>query len=152
LRLTRSKSAPPSVYRDPEGAPEIEIHAVRTALRRGAKGSLVTELVVEITQRRRGWFDAEVQRQVDSGDRPLEEDDEGDFTFRRGCTILISPGTMEVRRVIRTQGDIADDEELERVRLFLTREDPAPNNAFHAEPFRGLGEEETIARLHRLAG
>ena len=39
-------------------AAEVEVHSVRTALRRGPRGGApVTDLVVEITQRRRGYFD-----------------------------------------------------------------------------------------------
>ena len=39
----------------------VEVHSVRTALRRTAEGSTVTDLVVEITQRRRGYFDKDEQ-------------------------------------------------------------------------------------------
>ncbi len=148
--LTLSPTTPPSVYRDEDGiTPELEVHAVRTALRRGSKGSLITELVVEITQRRRGYFEPAEQEAVDAGQREIDPDDDGDFTFRRGCTLLINPGTMAVRRVIRTAGSIDDNRQMERVRAFLTREDPPPNNAFDGGPFRGTATGEWIAQLHR---
>ena len=38
------------------GGPSVEVHSVRRAARRTQKGSTVTDFVVEITQRRRGYF------------------------------------------------------------------------------------------------
>jgi hypothetical protein len=115
----------------------------------------VTELVVAITQRRFGWLDANQQRKIDGDSRPGAAERaaaNSDFRFRRGCTVLIDPSTMEVRRVIRTAGTVADDGLLENLRAFLTGEDPDPPNAF-----AGLrhgpdqDDDESFARLHRLA-
>ena len=51
---------PPTVFRSRTGEHRVavEVHSVRTALRRSPRGATVTDLVVEITQRRRGYFDA----------------------------------------------------------------------------------------------
>jgi hypothetical protein len=156
LGLTLDPGAPPSVARAPDGrTPSVEVHSVRTALRRGARGALVTELVVAITQRRFGWFDAKRQQKFDGDGRADAAQraaaGKSDFLFRRGCTVLIDPSTMDVRRVIRTRGDVADDALLEELRAFLTGEDPDPPNAF-AGLHRALGDddEEGFARLHRL--
>jgi hypothetical protein len=59
---------------------------------------------------------------------------------------------MEVRRVIKTPGTIADDEQLERVRQFLVDGGLEPANAFHsardvmnsAEPFALLHRDEEV--------
>jgi hypothetical protein len=156
LGLTLDPAAPPSVARGKDGVtPAVEIHSVRTALRRGARGATVTELVVAITQRRFGWLDAKKQRRIDADTRPdavaRAVRGKSDFPFRRGCTVLIDPSTMSVRRVIRTRGTVADDALLEELRAFLAGEDPDPANAFaglrHDLDFAG---DESFARLHRL--
>jgi hypothetical protein len=146
--LVLEADAPPSVNRAPDGLPAVEVHSVRTAQRRGPRGSLLTELVVEITQTRQGWYRPEVQEKVDGGELALDAAPKADFKFRRGCTLLINPETMEVRRVIRTAGDVAADDELRRVREFLTGEDPDPESAFAGGP-RRLQSDEDFARLHR---
>jgi hypothetical protein len=149
-------AAPPTVFRN-EGGPTVEIHKVRPAIRRTLNGSTSTALVVEITQRRRGYFDREVQKKLDGGTAVLPEDaPPHDFVFRAGCTILIDPVTAEVRRVIRTPGTIADDTELERVRRFLTGEAGGVGNAFDAglagsmDGGRRITRDEPFALMHQL--
>ncbi|MET4214483.1 hypothetical protein [Bradyrhizobium sp. LA2.1] len=136
-----------TIFRSPTtpGALAVEVHSVRTALRRTARGSTVSDLVVEITQRRRGYFDAAKQAAMDRATAPPRDD--GDFRYRAGCTLLIDPQTMSVRRVIKTAGDIADNGELERVRRFLTGH-LEPGNAF--ERARAVMKaREPFALLHR---
>jgi hypothetical protein len=149
LGLTLNPKAPPSVARGKNGEPAIEIHSVRTAMRRGERNAIVPELVVEIAQRRFGWFDRSQQQRQDQTQSPGNITT-GDFRFRRGCTMLIDPRTFDVRRVIRTPGTVESDELLEQLRRFLTGEDPNPEHAFAGRP-RRTGDEETFARLHRLA-
>lgn len=140
---------PATVMRSPSmpGILAVEVHAVRTALRRSPRGSTTTDLVVEITQRRRGYYDADVQAAKDAGPA-LPADDKGDFVYRAGCTLLIDPVSMEVRRVIRTRGTIIDDEALERVRRFLVGGGLDPSNAF-ASARSALHAHEPFALLHR---
>lgn len=139
---------PPTIYRSP--APDrnaaVEVHSVRTAVRRTPRGATLSDLVVEITQRRRGYFDPDVQRRKDAGAR--EPDDHGDFRYRAGCTLLINPATMEVRRVIRTHGTIADDVQLERVRRFLVDGGLEPLDAFYRAR-DAVNAREPFALLHR---
>jgi hypothetical protein len=139
---------PPTVFRSRStGDIAVEVHSVRTALRRSPRGATVSDLVVEITQRRRGYFDPAVQKQKDAPGSP-EPADSGDFKYRAGCTLLINPVTMEVRRVIRTPGTIADDRQLERVRRFLTEGGLEPANAFYRA--RDIvNAREPFALLHR---
>ncbi len=141
-------SAPPTVFRSKpgEGAIAVEVHAVRTALRRSPRGGTSADLVVEITQRRRGYFDEARQKAMDAPDsRPS---DDGDFRYRAGCTLLINPTTMEVRRVIRTPGTIADDAQLARVRRFLSGGGLEPANAFEFAQ-AAMDAREPFALLHR---
>jgi hypothetical protein len=147
--LVLDKESAATIYRGEDGkTPEVEIHSMRSAMRRGNKGSLLRDLVVEIVQRRRGYFDRSKQKEADAGQVKFGPDDHGDFTFRRGCTILFNPDTGDVRRVIRTRGTIADNDDLDRVRRFLLREEPEGDNAYYADPYIGTRNENAIARLH----
>jgi hypothetical protein len=138
---------PPTVFRSKtsRGRVAVEVHSVRWAARRGRRGGLVPDLVVEVTQRRRGYFDRKRQEQADATGNVS---DDGDFVYRAGCTLLMNPVTMEVRRVIRTPGDIADNDELERMRRFLTEGGLEPGNAFDIAR-NTLNAREPFALLHR---
>lgn len=143
--LTLDETAPQSVYRDHyTSLPKVEIFA-RTTIRRGYRDSLVTDLVVEMTQWRAGFYDPHMQARVDSGEHVRQRPD---FKFRRGCTILIDPGDMSIRYIIRTPGTVADDTQFEKVRAFLVRENPGQDNAFHAGPCE-FWPDEDILQLHR---
>jgi hypothetical protein len=138
---------PATVFRSAStGRVAVEVHSVRTALRRSPRGAPSTDLVVEITQRRRGYFDEARQKQIDESSVPPPDD--GDFRYRAGCTVLINPTTMEVRRVIRTPGTIADDVQLGRVRRFLTEGGLEPGNAFYFAR-TAMNAREPFALLHR---
>jgi hypothetical protein len=138
---------PPTVFRSrSSGRIAVEVHSVRTAVRRGPRGATVADLVVEITQRRRGYFDPEVQKRKDAAGQPEPKDD-GNFRYRSGCTLLIDPVTMEVRRVIRTAGTIADNDQLERVRRFLVEGGLDPDNAFYPA-HETMHAREPFALLH----
>lgn len=144
------KSAPPTVFRSrATKAPTLQVQ-VRTALRRSTRGSTVTDLVVEITQRRRGYFDVAKQKRKDASKKRLSDRDRGDFYYRAGCTLLVDPATMRVRRVIRTPGTITDDVQLERVRSFLNDGGLQPSNAFWMAR-SALTDKEPFALLHRHA-
>jgi hypothetical protein len=145
--VTDNAEAPPTVFRSRSGDPAVEVHSVRTALRRGPRGSIVSDLVVEITQRRRGYFDPGEQRRRDAGP-PLAAREPGDFLYRAGCTVLMDPKTMNIRRIIRTPGTIADDRQLERVRRFLVEGGLEPGNAFN-RAVDVLRAREPFALLHR---
>lgn len=124
---------PRTVYRDEDGIPSVEIHSVRPAIRRASSGSSRVDLVVEITQRRRGYFLPEDQAKADAPGQPaLPADEHGDFIYRAGCTVLIDPATQDIRRVIRTQGDVCSSEALEEVRAFRCGEADTEGNAFDA--------------------
>jgi hypothetical protein len=131
--IVLSRDAPRTVYRNVRGEPSVEIHSVRSALRRDTHGSLVTDLVVEITQRRRGYFDEKDQAEAERGKTPLDPKADGDFKFRAGCTVVIDTTHNVFRHVIRTHQPIDSDEELDRVRRFLRGEADPGTNAFEGE-------------------
>lgn len=88
MGLTLSKDAPKSIYRpqkSKDGRPAFEVHSVRPAYRVGQSGQRITDLVVEITQRRRGYLNPEDQIAADAG----KNNNPPDFIFRGGCTLLI---------------------------------------------------------------
>ena len=72
--------------------------------------------MIDVSQRRRGYFDIEVQTRVDRGNRD-EDLPEPDFVFRGGCSLLIDPGSQRVRYVV--ERSILDEERLDRQRSFL---------------------------------
>jgi hypothetical protein len=108
------KNRTDAVYRDGDGLPMLEIHSIRPARRIGPDNQTVTELVIEITQRRRGYFDVEKQRKVESGELAPTEPD---FILRGGCTLLVDPGTAKVRYCIYK--DVTSQNRLDRMRRYL---------------------------------
>jgi hypothetical protein len=152
--LVVDKNAPPTVYRNRFGAPTVEVHSVRTALRRDSRGQTVTDIVIEVTQRRRGYFDPQAQKAKDAA-KPLPSSKDGDFKFRAGCTIVIDGTKNTFRHIIRTPGKVDDDKELGFVRAFLTGEAEADANSFDGRRQRSLSEprvrglDEPFAMLHR---
>ena len=149
LVLDDGKKVPATVSRR-NGRIAVEVHSVRRALRRTAKGSTTSDLVVEITQRRAGYFSADKQKAKDKQET-LAKSDKGDFRYRTGCTLLIDPVSMNVRRVIRTPGDILDDDELERQRQFIFEGGLPPGNAYNSAT-RAMNAREPFALLHRHGG
>ena len=159
-RLVLDKNADEAFYRDRYGVPSLEVHSVRPARRIGPQGQTVTELVVEMTQRRRGYYSTQVQDEVDSGrvDRPPP----ADFIFRGGCTLLVDPDTADVRYCVFKR--IRSKARLDRMRRYLLgQEGPALSATYfgdarqvyfqqlaaHArEGSRGLAAEP-LALLHR---
>jgi hypothetical protein len=158
--IIEDRDAPRTVYRngrgDHKGHPTVEVHSVRPAQRKTINGEIRTDLVVEITQRRRGYYDPAQQAKMDDkegGNREqMAGNEHGDFIFRAGATILIDLATQEIRRVIRTPGTIASDEELDRVRRFRLGEPEPADNAFDAgipDSFGITGGVEPFALLHQ---
>jgi len=128
------------------GFGSVTVQTVRTATRRSLRGAPVTDLVVDILQRRRGYFDPDKQKKLDQTGT-IELNDNGDFQYYAGCTLHLNPATMEVRWVIRTPGTIADDAQLERMRLFLVEGGLEPGNAFDMVD-KALHTREPFALVH----
>ena len=142
-----------TIYRNDWGDPSVEVHSVRTALRRDSRGAIQTDLVIEVTQRRRGFFEPDEQDSADRGPA-FDPEQDGDFKFRAGCTIVIDTTRNAFRHVIQTPGTVADDDELALVRAFLTRDADSDANAFSLRTrslrsARDGGLNEPFALLHR---
>jgi hypothetical protein len=135
--------------RNPNRA-NVEIHSVRTAMKRGPLGFPEQHIVVVVTQWRAGFLDVGKQQAIDQqpgGWNALDRD----FKYRAGCTLLIEPDEMGIRRVIRTPGNVADEDELNRMRRYLL-DGLTPANAF-APIIERLGDAaEPFALLHSHAG
>jgi hypothetical protein len=145
--------APATVSRGRDGL-ALEIHSVRPAIRRGPLDRTTADLVIEITQRRDGYFEPSVQQAMDSRPAGTSPPVPPDFRYRAGATVIVDPATSEVRRVIRTRGTIVDDGELDRVRRFLQGGARARDNAFDGvredslSNRAALQHDEPFALLH----
>lgn len=144
--------APATVSKGQDQGPAVEVHAVRPAMRRGSQGMIKNDLVIEVTQRRDGYFDTDVQERMDAG---RGEWIAPDFIYRAGASIVIDPTTREVRRVIRTAGTITDQGEMDRVRRFRMGVRDG-GNAFDGGIGRSLRSQEgqrdePFALLHAAA-
>jgi hypothetical protein len=128
----------PGEYKSGEGLP-VEVHSVRTTRRSGPDGQDIRQLVIEVTQKRRGY--------VDEADQLIADQQSGfdrkeDFPFRGGATLIIDlRGDYKLRYVIRKS---IDDEE----RLAEQRELLASPDTLGFTYTRG-GSEEPFALLHR---
>jgi hypothetical protein len=153
--LTLDENAPAGVYRTRGGKPALEIHSARPAYRVGPDGDTLTDLVVEMTQRRRGYFSAEVQARVDAGE---PNPPEPDFTFRGGCTLLVSLETGEVRYCVWKR--ILSEHRLAAQRDYLTEAvEPSLRSTYFGDArhlyFEALAQGvglESLALLHRSYG
>ncbi len=96
MGLALSKQAPATVYRAKDGYPDVEVCSFRPARRITQRGDSVTDIVLSLTQRRRGYFDPAVQEQADAGHIDFHKHP-GDFEFLGGCTMLIEAATGRIR-------------------------------------------------------
>ena len=119
LGLALGPDAPGTIRRGADGLPRVEVHSVRPALRAGPDGQTRADLLIEITQRRGGYFDAKVQQQIDSGKTTGAGPPRPDFVFRGGCTLLIDMRTAEVRYAIVK--DVLSESRLGRQRAYLAQ-------------------------------
>lgn len=162
-RIVLDKSVPQAFYRNKDsGVPYFEVHSVRPACRTDPDGRTVTELIIEMTQRRRGYYDLDRQRAADRGQ---SNPPPADFIFRGGCTLVIDPYARAVKYCVYK--DITNENRLNRMREFLTGDEDTSLRATYfgdvARTYyrelvsmdeagnRDLGSE-TFALLHRSFG
>jgi len=116
--LYLADDAPPTYYRPyyrTNGPPALDIHSFRHTCRIGPDGQVLTQLIIEMTQRRRGYFDPEDQRKAYQGNQELLKDP--DFIFRGGCTLIVDPDNAEVRYCIYKR--IHSENRLKLMRRFI---------------------------------
>ena len=116
LGLILDPEAPRSIFRKGR-VPTLEIHSARPAYRVGPNGLTLTDLVIEVTQRRRGYLDPIKQSQVEKGE--LKEMPDPDFIFRGGTTMLLDLKTGRVRYAIRKH--VNSENRLMAQRRYLNR-------------------------------
>jgi hypothetical protein len=139
--IVRSKTGP--IMPTTAEALAVEVHSVRLARRAGPDGEDLRQLIVQVTQRRRGYFDPAVQAAQDAGAAEVPPD----FWFRGGATLIIdlregNSGT--IRRVIRKAID--DDARLAAQRRHLIGGDSF--GMTYGEAPAASGEPFAIAHRH----
>jgi hypothetical protein len=144
LGLALSTDAPRSVYRDGSRTC-VEVHSVRLARRITPQGGAVSDLIVEIIQRRRGYFDANRQ---DTVDKSTSEPPDGDFTFYGGCTLLIDPSDHKIRYAITKH--VLSDSRLKLEREFRGGKSLSTSlrATYFGDPDRESPPRERFAILH----
>lgn len=152
LALTLDPDAPASIYRQ-DGLPALEVHSMRPAYRIGPDGRTLRDLVIEITQVRRGYDNPDRQEAVDKGE--ITPPPDPDFIFRGGVTLLFDLEKGQVRYTIYKR--ISSERRLESQRRFLSRAiNPSIRATYFGDgrrnQFTGLGKGlpmEPFALLHR---
>jgi hypothetical protein len=133
------KKAPRSIFSG-KVFPNVEVHSVRTTRRVGPDGQDLRQLVIEVTQRRRAYFDPDEQKKADAAKgKPVKED----FIFRGGATLIIDLKEQRLRYVMRKRID--DDARLEEQRKLLSNPE---GFGFTYHPVES-GEREPFAMIHR---
>jgi hypothetical protein len=113
LGLSLGPKTPGSIPRNDQNVPKFEVHSFRPCRRIGPDGQERSDVLVEVVQRRKAFFDRELQKKVDGGQ---EADARPDFYFRGGCTLIIDPETGDLRYCIRKS--VCDDSRLDEERRF----------------------------------
>jgi hypothetical protein len=154
-----AKTAPHTIERsEKDGRPKVEVHSVRSTRRIGPDGERINDLVIEITQKRKGYLDPEFQKAAD-GDPEKAKAFKPEFTFRGGCTLLIDLRTGRVRYVIGK--GVHSEARLAAQRRFLTGNVDLSLRATYLRdpqqlPYlrdpRESATDEPLAMLHRSAG
>ena len=119
--------------------PTVEVHSARIARRVGPEGQETHHLIIQITQKRRGYDDPADQDKADAGDIALLSRDP-DFWFRGGATMHIDLRDGKLIRIIRK--NVCDNKRLAAQRAFRTgqAQGMAPGLYLHSrsEPFAFL--------------
>jgi hypothetical protein len=97
--------------------PTFEVHSARIARRAGPEGQETHQLIIQMTQKRRGYDDPADQDKADAGDPDVLARDP-DFWFRGGATIHIDLRDGKLIRIIRK--DVCDNKRLAAQRDFRT--------------------------------
>lgn len=121
--------------------PKIEVHSARIARRAGPEGQETHQLIIHMTQKRRGYDDPIDQEKADAGD-PAFLARAPDFWFRGGATIHIDLRDGKLIRIIRK--NVCDDKRLAAQRDFRTGKTSGQTTSSRAN-----ANLEPFAFLHR---
>jgi hypothetical protein len=122
--------------------PAFDVQSIRTTRRIGPDGEDLPQLVVEITQERRGFSDKALQDEADGREGRASRG--SDFVFRGGCTLIIDLHSRKIRYIV--EKDIESDSRLESQRRFLFERD---SETLGATYFALDSHDEPFAFLHR---
>jgi hypothetical protein len=125
--------------------PAISVNSARIARRQGPDGQELHQLIVQVTQRRYGLLDADLQDEWDK--KPMSETQpqaDSFFWFRGGATLVVDLRDGRLRRVIRKRID--DNLRLQRNRAFLLGD---PVSMAMASPNAEEQRTEPFAMVHR---
>jgi hypothetical protein len=105
-----------SLLQPPDYQPRFEVHSARPCRRIGPDGQQRTDLVVEIIQRRRAYFDPATQAALDAPKPKVVAKNFAmrDFSFRGGCTLIIDAESGEIRYCVAKRVDDAKRLDAER--------------------------------------
>lgn len=153
MHLTVEPGAPKSVVRE-GNIPKLVVQSVRPARRIGPDGQTVTDLVIEVTQSRLGYYEPEIQEEVEKGER---ESVDPDFILRGGCTLLVDIETAEVKYCVYKR--VLSDNRLNRMREYL-QSDASPGlrlgyygsaaQTYYRDLSPMYGEEPTKKKLEKV--
>jgi len=139
----------PSIVLYPDGLP-FKVNSVRLAYRVSQNQYSLPDLVVEVSQARRGYIDPQVQNKVDLGQISPPP---ADFLFRGGITFLISLESGRARYVIGKS--VTSERRLEALRRYILEGGQVPSlkATYFGNPFRDALSEnvepfEIFALLH----
>jgi hypothetical protein len=135
------KNAPRTIYRHDQGIPLLEVHSVRPAVRVGRDNKTMVELIIEMTQRRKGYYDKKIQLEMDRGNSNTITPD---FIFRGGCTLILDTNTARVKYCVYKKIFDEDDNDnrLERMRKTMTGEmDQSLRSTYFGDPYRSYFKE-----------
>lgn len=140
----------PSLVLYPDGSP-FKVNSVRLAYRVSQNQYSQPDLVVEVSQARRGYIDLNIQNQVEAGKISPPT---ADFLFRGGVTFLISLESGIVRYVIGKS--VTSQRRFDALRRYILEGGQAPSlqATYFGDPHRkalgeGSGPFEIFALLHR---
>lgn len=121
--------------------PRLEVHSARIARRAGPDGQETHQLIIQMTQKRRGYDDPADQDKADHGDSTVLSR-EPDFWFRGGATLHIDLRDGKLIRIIRK--DVCDNR-----RLAAQRDFRIGKTSGQPMGFRVSETPEPFALLHR---
>ena len=136
--------APATVPRGEDGLPAFEVHSVRPSHRIAPDGGAITDLILEVTQSRRGYLDPAVQARAEKGKGPKGEPD---FWYRGGCTLLFDLQTGAARYCVKK--DIGSEGRLDRQRRWLAEPEEGALSATYYRGPKLAASREPFALLHR---
>lgn len=118
--------------------PLFEVNSARISRRAGPNGNELHLLIIQLTQRRRAYFDQREQSASDAGNYQEighERTENPDFWFRGGATLHIDLRDGKLLRIIRKRID--DDDRLREEVLFRIGDDTGTvaATAYGSEPF-----------------